>query len=113
MAMARVQLADMDDPRLEDYRNVRDSELLRRRGLFVAEGRLVVERLLDSVDTGYRVTSVLLNDSSFASLEHRLSQLPDVPVYVCSSDTLASIVGFNFHRGCLALAERPAPGDAA
>src|SRR5205085_5069468 len=49
----------------------------------------------------------------FASLEHRLSRLPDVPVYVCSSDTLASIVGFDFHRGCLALAECPAPHDAA
>jgi tRNA G18 (ribose-2'-O)-methylase SpoU len=113
MAVARVQLAGVDDPRLESYRNVRDSELLRSRGLFVAEGRLVVERLLDAVDRGYRVTSLLLNDASFASLEHRLSQLPDVPVYVCSTDKLASIVGFNFHRGCLALAERPADCDPA
>src|SRR6185436_12132494 len=113
MAVARVQLAGIDDPRLEGYRNVRDSELLRRRGLFVAEGRLVVERLLDAVDRGYRVTSLLLNDASFATLEHRLSQLPDVPVYVCSSDKLASIVGFNFHRGCLALAERPGDCDPA
>jgi tRNA G18 (ribose-2'-O)-methylase SpoU len=113
MAVARVQLAGIDDPRLEGYRNVRDSELLRRRGLFVAEGRLVVERLLDAVDRGYRVTSLLLNDASFASLEHRLSRLPGVPVYVCSSDKLASIVGFDFHRGCLALAERPADHAAA
>ena len=92
---------------------MRDSELLRRRGLFVAEGRLVVERLLDAAGRGYRVTSMLLNDASFASLEHRLSQLPDVPVFVCSSDELASIAGFNFHRGCLALAERPGDGDPA
>jgi len=113
MTVARVELAGVDDPRLEGYRNVRDSELLRRRGLFVAEGRFVVERLLDAVDRGYRVTSLLLNDASFASLEHRLSQLPDVAVYVCSTDKLASIVGFNFHRGCLALAERPADGDPA
>jgi tRNA G18 (ribose-2'-O)-methylase SpoU len=113
MAVARVQLAGFDDPRLEGYRNVRDSELLRRRGLFVAEGRLVVERLLDAAGRGHRVTSMLLNDASFASLEHRLSQLPDVPVFVCSTDELASIVGFNFHRGCLALAERPGDCDPA
>ena len=111
--MARVQLAGVDDPRLEGYRNLRDSELLRRRGLFVAEGRLVVERLLDAGDRGYRVKSLLLNEASFASLEHRLTQLPDVPVYVCSTDKLASIVGFVFHRGCLALAERPADLDPA
>jgi tRNA G18 (ribose-2'-O)-methylase SpoU len=113
MSVARVQLAGVDDPRLEAYRNVRDSELLRHRGLFVAEGRLVVERLLDAVDNGYRVMSLLLNHASLASLEHRLSQLPDVPVYICSTDKLASIVGFNLHRGCLALAERPADRDPA
>lgn len=90
---------------------MRDPELLRRRGLFVAEGRLVVERLLDAVDGGYRVTSLLLNHASLASLEHRLSHLPGVPVYVCTTDELASVVGFNLHRGCLALAERPANRD--
>jgi tRNA G18 (ribose-2'-O)-methylase SpoU len=111
MAVLRVQLAGVDDPRLEGYRSVRDSELLRRRGFFVAEGRIVVERLLDAVERGYRVASLLLNDASFASLEHRLSQLPEVPVYVCSTHKLASIVGFNFHRGCLALAERPPDCD--
>jgi len=37
---------DAGDPRLADYRNVPDAELLRDRGVFVAEGRLVVRRLL-------------------------------------------------------------------
>jgi tRNA G18 (ribose-2'-O)-methylase SpoU len=31
-----------------------------------------------------------------------------IPVYLCPTDRLASIVGFNLHRGCLALASRPA-----
>ena len=33
-------------PRLADYRGVPDPELARARGVFVAEGRLVVRRLL-------------------------------------------------------------------
>jgi tRNA G18 (ribose-2'-O)-methylase SpoU len=33
---------------------------------------------------------------------------PDIPVYVCDTDEFAAITGFNLHRGCLALAERPA-----
>ena len=37
---------ELDDPRLEDYRNVPDPVLLRKRGLFVAESRLVVRELL-------------------------------------------------------------------
>ena len=97
----------VDDPRLEDYRNVPDPELLRRRGVFVAEGRLVVERLLDLIGRGYRVQSLLLNDASFASLEPRVSVIPDLTVYVTSTAQLSSIVGFNVHRGCLAIAERP------
>jgi tRNA G18 (ribose-2'-O)-methylase SpoU len=33
----------------------------------------------------------------------------ETEVYVCEDETLAGITGFNFHRGCLALAVRPAP----
>lgn len=74
----------------------------------MAEGRLVVERLLD---TGHRVESLLLNDASFRALEPLIARLPaDVPVYVCDAGEFAAITGFNLHRGCLALAERPEPG---
>src|SRR5215217_7847599 len=104
MSVAPVQVAGLHDPRLAAYLNVRDPELLRAGGLFVAEGRLVVERLLDRVPSGYRVKSLLLNEASFKALEPRLAELPDTPVYVCSTAELTSIIGFNLHRGCLALA---------
>jgi tRNA G18 (ribose-2'-O)-methylase SpoU len=104
--MPVIRLTRVDDPRLEGYRNIPDAELLRRRGVFVAEGRLVVGRLLES---DHRVVSLLLNEAAFRGLEPQLAALPDaVPVYVCPSGALATIVGFNLHRGCLALAERPA-----
>lgn len=111
--MPVVRVKRLDDRRLEEYRNIREPELLRRHGLFMAEGRLVVERLLDLAGQGHRVKSLLLNDASFAGLEPRVSQFPDLPVYVCSTEALASIVGFNLHRGCLALAERPPDREAA
>ena len=76
-----------------------------RRNRFVAEGRLVVGRLLEA---GHRVESLLVNDASYRALEASLSRLPqDVPVYVCDTDEFTAITGFNLHRGCLALAERP------
>lgn len=103
--MPVIQVDRFDDPRLAEYRNVSDGELLRRRNRFVAEGRLVVGRLLDS---GQRVDSLLVNEASFRALEALLSRVPeDVPVYVCDTDEFAAITGFNLHRGCLALAERP------
>src|SRR5688572_24549449 len=46
-----VPVLSIDDPgdlRLADYRGIPDSELARARGGFVAEGRLVVRRLLTS-----------------------------------------------------------------
>ena len=106
MPVMRIQRPE--DPRLHDYRNVRDPELLRRRRQFVAEGRVVVGRLLES---GYRVVSLLLSEQSLASLQDRLGRIPDLPVYVASTDALESIVGFNLHRGCLALAECPPSRD--
>jgi tRNA G18 (ribose-2'-O)-methylase SpoU len=103
--MPLVRIEQLEDARLDDYRNVSDAELLRRRGLFVGEGRLVSRRLLRSP---HRVVSVLVNEASFKSLEDDLAGIIDeIPVYVCSTPELAGIVGFNLHRGCLALAERP------
>jgi tRNA G18 (ribose-2'-O)-methylase SpoU len=103
--MPVIRIGHFDDPRLADYRSVSDAELLRRRNRFVAEGRLVVGRLLES---GHRVESILLNDASFRALEASLSRVQqDLPVYICGTDEFAAITGFNLHRGCLALAERP------
>jgi tRNA G18 (ribose-2'-O)-methylase SpoU len=103
--MAIIRIDRFDDPRLDDYRNVSDAELLRRRNRFVAEGRLVVERLIES---RHRVDSVLVNDASFHALDTPLSRLPsDVPIYVCNTEEFTTITGFNLHRGCLAIAERP------
>lgn len=100
-----IPIQRFDDPRLEDYRNVSDADLLRRRNLFIAEGRLVLGRAIES---GGRVVSVLLNDASARALEPSLSRLPDaVPIYICGSRDFESITGFNLHRGCLALVERP------
>lgn len=108
--MAVVHINRFDDARLEAYRGVTDAELMRKRGLFVAEGRLVLRRV---VDAGHRVKSVLVNPASYSALGSTLMRLPvDVPVYVCDQEDFARITGFNLHRGCLALVERPAPRPA-
>jgi tRNA G18 (ribose-2'-O)-methylase SpoU len=109
--MPVIRIEQLGDSRLDDYRNVPDAELIRRRGLFVGEGRLVTRRLLAG---GHRVVSLLLNEPSFKSLEDALGRmLEDLPVFVCSTAELSGIVGFNHHRGCLALAERPPDREPA
>jgi tRNA G18 (ribose-2'-O)-methylase SpoU len=97
---------DPRDPRLDDYRNLPDAELIERRGIFVAEGRLVVRRLL----TGSRMTprSVMVTEAARPSLHDVLDARPDLPVYVVPPPFMHAITGFNIHRGCLAIGERPA-----
>jgi tRNA G18 (ribose-2'-O)-methylase SpoU len=96
------------DPRIVDYRDMAEPELVRSRGLFVAEGRLVVRRLI--ADGRYRLQSVLVNDASYRSLETALASSGGrVPIYLCATADFLGITGYDLHRGCLALVERPTP----
>jgi tRNA G18 (ribose-2'-O)-methylase SpoU len=94
------------DPRLWAYRSVGDPELARRSGLFVAEGRFVVERLLDL--GRFQIESLLLTPASLTALGKKVTEIdPAIPVFVSDHQHFAQITGFNLHRGCLALAHRP------
>jgi tRNA G18 (ribose-2'-O)-methylase SpoU len=96
-----------EDPRVADYRSVRDDE----RGttaVFVAESRLPVLRLLEA--PRFRTRSILLTPSALASMRADLERAAtEVPLLVAEQTLLNRIVGYNLHRGCAAAAERPAP----
>lgn len=110
--MPLVPIERGDDPRIADYRDLGNGEGMRARGVFVAEGRFVVRRLI----TGGRfpVRSLLVTDAALASLADVLPRVRGaVPVYVASKAILREATGFQFHQGCLALGERPpTPTDA-
>jgi len=107
-----VRIDAIDDPVLEPYRAVGDGDLLHRRGLFVAEGRLIVRRLLAS--PRYHVRSLLVTPAALHSLADVLADpAHPLPVYVVTPALMRDLTGFNFHRGCLALGERPAEIDVA
>lgn len=92
---------------IDAYRLVGDPAALERAGLFVVEGRLIVERLL--LDGAFRIHSVVVTPPAAQALAPVFAQRPDVPVQVCEPRELESVTGFDFHRGCLALAWRPPP----
>jgi tRNA G18 (ribose-2'-O)-methylase SpoU len=99
-------LDDAGDPRFADYRNIPDPDLARRRGVFVAEGRLVVRRLLQ---TSYVCRSVLVTAAALPSVDDLTRTRLDLTVYVVPQSVMNAVAGFNIHRGCLAIGERPAP----
>jgi tRNA G18 (ribose-2'-O)-methylase SpoU len=104
-----IPITDSADERLADYLNVPDPELLSRRGLFVAEGRLVVRRLLAT--PALAAQSVMVTTAALASLQDALEGAPQLPVYVVPQPVMDRVTGFNIHRGCLALGLRPQPHD--
>lgn len=104
--MPIIRVDALADERVAGYREVAEPELVRSRGLFVAEGRLVVSRLLH--ERRFALQSLLLSETAWRALEAPLAALDSsVPVYVSSAEALSGLVGFPVHRGCLALVERP------
>lgn len=91
-----------------EYRLVGDPSALERAGLFVAEGRIVVERLVE--DGRFRVHSIAVTRSAADALEAVLARAASrPPVYVCDAGELQTVTGYDFHRGSVALAYRPSP----
>ena len=106
--MPIIPVAAPDDPRLADFDAVPDPVRLRESGRFVVEGRFAIETLLR--ERRFRVRSLLLTDSTHRALAADLAT-PDwagVDVYIASAAHFR-IGGYDFHRGYLALANRPAP----
>jgi tRNA G18 (ribose-2'-O)-methylase SpoU len=105
--MRIVEIARVDDPRVADYRNVRDADLRAKGGVFVAEGRLNVKRLLRG--SPHRTRSVFVTRAGLAGVRDALEGVGDVPVFLAGRDVLYQVVGYAMHRGCLAAGER-SPG---
>jgi len=104
-----IHVDNPDDERLSDFKAVSDPERARTHGVFIAEGRLVVRRLL----TESRLTprSVMVTSTAMRAIEDALISRPDLPVYVVPKDVMEAVSGFNIHRGCLAAGERPRRHD--
>jgi tRNA G18 (ribose-2'-O)-methylase SpoU len=76
--------------------------LERERGIFTIEGRLSIEVLLDS---RYEVRSLFVAEehvARVASLVHT-----DAPIFTMPAKAMEAVTGVHFHRGVLAVAERP------
>ncbi len=100
-----IKVDDPSDPRTEPYRSIRERDLVGRSDRFVAEGKVVLEKLLAS--TAFRPQSLLVAAKRLTSLEPLLVLLPEgVPVYAATQNVMDAIAGFPIHRGILAIGQR-------
>jgi tRNA G18 (ribose-2'-O)-methylase SpoU len=108
-------ISDPADPRLDDFRALNDQAYRRSYEgdeLFVAEGFVAIDRLIES---GHEIRSVLLAPSRVERFSTNLVLLGErgVPVYVVAKEVIADVVGFDLHRGVVAVARRrPHPSVA-
>jgi len=101
-----VPVERADDPRLADYRDLRDVQLRQHleaeQGLFLAEGEKVVRR---AVEAGFSPRSFLMAPRWLEGLDDVLST-SGAPVYVVSEALAEEVTGFHVHRGALASLHR-------
>lgn len=107
-----VPVETPDDPVVADYREVRERDLVGRRGRFMAEGEVVLRLIAGPLGAacGHRLLSVLLSRQQAERLADLIATLPEhLPVMVASQAVMDAVAGFPIHRGILALGQaRPA-----
>jgi tRNA G18 (ribose-2'-O)-methylase SpoU len=103
-----IEVADPDDPRLADYRDLRDVQLRTHleaeHGLFLAEGEKVVRR---AVEAGFSPRSFLMAPRWLDGLADVLAT-SNAPCFVLEERLAEQVTGFHVHRGALASLERRA-----
>jgi len=98
-----IPIQSSQDPRLQLFRHTRDRDLLREEKVFIAEGEEIVLRLLA---TTYEDIRLLIAESRLQRLSPHIPA--QVPCYVADQQLLREVPGFDFHRGVIACARRPA-----
>lgn len=103
-----TRIDDPRDPRLDDFRNLNASDKKSGEQLIIAEGTLVVPRLLASP---YPTRAVVGFPGKLRAIEESLSSSfseDDAPfsVFEVSREVLKEVAGFDMHRGLVASADR-------
>ncbi len=101
-----IDVSDPADPRLDDFRDLnsvdRRPDLPTGKGLVIAEGVLVVQRMLAS---RFAPRALLGTDRRLEELGADLTGVA-APYYRVTADVMADVVGFHLNRGVLASASR-------
>jgi tRNA G18 (ribose-2'-O)-methylase SpoU len=105
--MLVIDIDNAADPRLDSFRDLnsvdRRPDLPSGKGLVIAEGVLVVQRMLAS---RFAPFALLGTDRRLTELTGDLESV-DVPYYRASAEVMAEVIGFHLNRGVLAASRRP------
>ncbi|WP_455473834.1 TrmH family RNA methyltransferase [Bartonella sp. B30(2025)] len=96
---------EADDPRLKDYHNIRERDLVGRQHQFIAEGKVILSALLHS--KRFSALSLLTETKRLPGLMPILEATrPTCPIYCVPQKIMDDIAGFHVHRGILGIGRR-------
>ncbi len=109
MSTTTIILRDVadDHPLLARYRTLKDREIRAEGNRFIAEGRKLVERLIQSP---YQIESILCGEQIADEIAGLAPE--GVPLIIATRKQIDQVVGFQFHNGCLAVGIAPPLPDA-
>jgi tRNA G18 (ribose-2'-O)-methylase SpoU len=96
-----IRIESVDDPRVGEYVGMKDRDLARLGERFVAEGELVVRRLLAS---DFETESVFVIERKGEEMAALAGER--VNVYVTTPAVMNQVVGFKFHSGVMAVGRK-------
>ncbi|MBO0664308.1 RNA methyltransferase [Jiella sp. MQZ9-1] len=107
LAARLIEITDPADPRIADFRDIRERDRIRAGG-FIAEGTVVLDHLL--VSPRFRATALFILKNRVEGIAERLAKVDGaVPIFVAERTVMDHIAGFAIHRGVLAHAVEATP----
>jgi tRNA G18 (ribose-2'-O)-methylase SpoU len=106
-----VSVTDPDDPRLAQFRAIRERDLVGREGRFIAEGEVVVRMLLGAAD--FIAERVLVSARVAEAGRDWFPLVAEGALLAVDDAVMEQVAGFHVHRGILALGRRRSTTDLA
>ncbi|RLA65724.1 MAG: hypothetical protein DRQ88_08740 [Epsilonproteobacteria bacterium] len=98
-----IEIKNIDDPRIEEFRSLKNKNLLRK-DLIIVEGEKVILKLLNSSLKVFKIFAPKWFLEKYKSILQG-------DIYQADKKIREEIVGHHLHQGIMALAERPAEYD--
>jgi tRNA G18 (ribose-2'-O)-methylase SpoU len=103
--VARIVIDSLEDARLAPFRDIRNRDPGDDGSRFIAEGRLVVERLLAS---DVVCDCILAQPDVHPDLIQQAERhVPEIDILLLERTLIRELVGYDFHRGVMAQGRRP------
>lgn len=101
-----IKITSADDQRIVEFCNIKERDLTRHADQFIAEGKVVLQHLINSQNSDHRfeILKILILENRLEGVQDLLNTVVrDVPIYIADKSVMNEIAGFEMHRGILAL----------